>query len=942
VPTINKKMKYLFTLVLFAICLTSVAQNTGSIVGKLTDKDADNSPLPFASVIIKGTITGTTSDFDGLYAIDNLDAGEYIIQISFVGYKTVEFSAKVEAGKVTTINVPLGASAAALDEVIITTTVRRESEVALLLEQKKATTIIQSIGSDELARKGVSDAAGAVTKISGISKQEGGSNVYVRGLGDRYLNTTYNGLSLPSNDIDKKNIDLGLFSSDVIQSVGVSKAYSSKFYGDFSAGNINIVSKQYTGDGFLDVNLGSGMNTNSIGQNFVKSEGTSYFGFYNRYDNNPFAVILSHGIDPVSAGAPVALEGTISGGKSWDIGSNDRFSVFFTTSFNNYFEYRQGPAAEFSTESKKSFENAEEYEYSTTTTAMANFIYRFNSDHKISYNSLFINSASDVVGYFGLNGKGAFRDAILDTDRGFFQQNAQFDQDMIFVNQILGEHQIDEKIKIEYGVGYNKVFSRQPDRRRITLERYDLALDGDPNTNPFFFNNTNYDNQRYFQNIEDEELNSSLTIEYKVSEKLKVNVGYNGRTKERVFDNIRYGYTFENNTIEAPDVNNFDAIFSVANFGSLYNTEVFNAIAPENGVGNENRPGLPENTYTGNLNINAGFINAEIIVGDKLLVVPGIRFEGFKQEIQYDVINLLASDPGFRETQQEFFLPSLNLKYALSEDSNLRFAFSKTVSVPEFKEVAPFVYENISNQVGGNPDLLNDPSFSQIYNLDLKYESFYGRNEIFSIAAFAKQINNPINRVIANDATGTKRFFRTGDKAEVLGLEVEVRKTLLRNEDEKSILSAGVNATYTYTQQDLRSSEGLFSTTFDEGRTEDLQGASPIIVNADINYTPVVSENYEPQITAVFAYFSNRIDAIGSGQLGNIIEKGVPTLDLVWKNKIGEHFEINAAAKNLLNPTIEYYRETSIGNIPVTSPNGTGIASYTRGINLGIQVAYNF
>ncbi|MGK0379741.1 MAG: hypothetical protein ACJA1Z_003569, partial [Patiriisocius sp.] len=246
-PTINKKMKYLFTLVLFAICLTSVAQNTGSIVGKLTDKDADNSPLPFASVIIKGTITGTTSDFDGLYAIDNLDAGEYIIQISFVGYKTVEFSAKVEAGKVTTINVPLGASAAALDEVIITTTVRRESEVALLLEQKKATTIIQSIGSDELARKGVSDAAGAVTKISGISKQEGGSNVYVRGLGDRYLNTTYNGLSLPSNDIDKKNIDLGLFSSDVIQSVGVSKAYSSKFYGDFSAGNINIVSKQYTG-----------------------------------------------------------------------------------------------------------------------------------------------------------------------------------------------------------------------------------------------------------------------------------------------------------------------------------------------------------------------------------------------------------------------------------------------------------------------------------------------------------------------------------------------------------------------------------------------------------------------------------------------------------------------------------------------------------------------
>ena len=127
---------------------------------------------------------------------------------------------------------------------------------------------------------------------------EGGGNVYVRGLGDRYLNTTYNGLSLPSNDIEKKNIDLDLFPSDVIQYVSVSKAYSTAFYGDFAAGNVNIIAKEYSGNGFLEAELGSGFNSRSIGENFVKSEGTSYFGFYNRYDNNPFAVVLSHGVDP--------------------------------------------------------------------------------------------------------------------------------------------------------------------------------------------------------------------------------------------------------------------------------------------------------------------------------------------------------------------------------------------------------------------------------------------------------------------------------------------------------------------------------------------------------------------------------------------------------------------------------------------------------------------
>ncbi|WP_273005018.1 carboxypeptidase-like regulatory domain-containing protein, partial [Leeuwenhoekiella blandensis] len=204
------------------------AQGTGSIVGVLSDKEVNNEPLPFATVQIKNTSKGTTTDFDGLYEISNVEAGTYTLVFSFVGYETVEVpNVVVEADKVTTINAGLGATAAALDEVVITTTVSRESEVALLLEQKKAVSIQQSIGADELARKGVSDAAAAIAKISGVSKQSGGAgNVYVRGLGDRYLNTTYNGLTLPSNDIEKKNMDLDLFPSDIIQNVAVSKAYS--------------------------------------------------------------------------------------------------------------------------------------------------------------------------------------------------------------------------------------------------------------------------------------------------------------------------------------------------------------------------------------------------------------------------------------------------------------------------------------------------------------------------------------------------------------------------------------------------------------------------------------------------------------------------------------------------------------------------------------------
>jgi len=927
-------MKKIVALLFLTIVTLSYSQETGSISGVITDKDFNDEPLAFANVFIKDTSIGVTSDIDGIYTINDIAVGSYTLMVSFVGYETLEKeNVVVQKNKVTNVSVLLGASVAALDQVVIKTSAKKESVASLLREQKRAKVMKQSIGAEELSQKGISNAAGAIAKISGVSRQEGGSNVYVRGLGDRYMNTTYNGLSLPSNNIEKKNMDLDLFSSDIIQNISVSKAYNTKFFGDFAAGNVNILSKKQLGKSFVTSDLGMGFNTNAIGKDFVKSEGTGKFGFYNRYGNNPFAVVLSHGIDPVSAGTPINLQGSISGGKSFAVGSESKLSVFLTAVFENGFEYREGEIVDYTTVEKKRFPNAEEYEYSTTTTAMANLDYKINRDHKISFNSLFINSSKDEVGYYGSEGEGTNRDAILDTDKGFYQMNVQFNQDMIFVNQLLGKHKIDDKFDVVWGIGYNKVNARQPDRKRISVERYDLAFDNDSSTNPSFYNNIPFDNQRYFQEIEDEELNSRINLKYEASEKVVLNFGYNGRTKERGFQNIRYGYDLIEPHTPVEDVNNLNDVFAVENIGVVYNLVVFNSINSDGGIGNENLPGLPENTYTGNLDIHAGFVNTEINAGDKWLFVPGFRVESFNQKIEYDVINLPPDDSGFRETYSNFYLPSLNIKYSLNDDQNLRFASSKTISYPEFKEVAPFVYEDVTQRIGGNPDLLNDPSFSEIYNIDLKYEWFFGKGEIFTAAAFAKQINDPINKVIANDATGTQRYFRTGDKAQILGAEIELRKTLLKTENENPKLSLGFNATYMYTNQDLKDSDGLFSTTFERDE-EELQGASPLIFNADLSYSPDFG-NYKPMGNLVFSYFSDRIDAIGSGQLGNVIEKSISTLDFIWKNSIGDHLEINTSAKNLLNPTIKRIREN-------TSQGDVTLSQYKRGINLALQLKYKF
>ncbi|MDU8886716.1 TonB-dependent receptor [Yeosuana sp. MJ-SS3] len=942
-------------ILIFSIFLTTVlqAQNTGSIVGKLIDKEYNDEPLAFANVLIKGTTTGTTSDIDGLYAFNDLEVGQYTLIFSFVGYETVEIEANVEAGTITEINVPMGASAASLDEVVITTTTKRESEVALLLEQKKAVEIKQSIGAEELSRKGVSDAAEAVSKISGISKQEGSSNVYVRGLGDRYLNTMLNGLSLPSNDVNKKNIDLNLFSSDIIENVSVSKSYSSKFYGDFSAGNVDISSKNYNGNGFFDTTTGIGYNTNASGKDFVRSEGTGYFGYYGRYEHNPFAIILSHGIDPVDGGTPLNINYGAAAGKSFVFKNSSRLSLFVTASFENGYEYRKGEAVDYTLTEKKAFDAAEEYEYSTTTTAMANVIYRIDENNELKYNSLFINNSSDVVGYFGIDGGGRNRDAQLNTDEGFYQMNVQFDQTRMFVNQIEGKHTSGE-FDFDWGLGYNIVFADQPDRKRISLENYQYALDNDSNTNPTFYSNVVFDNQRYFQNIEDEEFNSRLNLAYNLSESVKLNFGYNGKYKTRDFENIRYGYDIVDSDYPITDVHNFNDVINLENLRvnpnddtGIYLIKVINTIP---NLSNTNRPGLPENTYSGTLNIYAGYVDAEIKAGEKWLFVPGIRVESVDQEISYDVINLGNNGKATIRSYENFFLPSLNIKYALNDDQNLRFTASQTVSLPEFKEVAPFVYEDIATRIGGNPDLLgssnpdflnvSDKSYSKILNFDLKYEWFYSKSEIISIAAFSKEIKNPINLVVGADATGTQRYFRTGDKARVYGAEIEIRKTLIKTNDDAK-LSLGFNATYMKTEQDLYSEiNGTYNLSFNR-RKDDLQGASPLLINADINYSPVFN-NYKPVINFVYSYFSDRIDALGSGQLGNVIEKSVSTLDFVWKNNFNNRFEINLSAKNLLNPTIKYVRETTLGDVVVNSANGKGISNYKRGMDLSLQLKYKF
>ena len=84
------------------------------------------------------------------------------------------------------------------------------SAEAQLIERRQAPVITDNIGSQEMKDNGDRDAASAMERVTGVSIVEN-SYVFVRGLGERYSNTTLAGSVLPTTEPDKKVVPLDLF-----------------------------------------------------------------------------------------------------------------------------------------------------------------------------------------------------------------------------------------------------------------------------------------------------------------------------------------------------------------------------------------------------------------------------------------------------------------------------------------------------------------------------------------------------------------------------------------------------------------------------------------------------------------------------------------------------------------------------------------------------------
>lgn len=275
-----KKILLFFVTIMLSAGL-GFAQNR-NITGKVTDATTGEG-IPFASIQVKGTMTGASADADGNYSI-NVKSNDAVLVFVSVGYKQHEVATDGKKN----INVELNLDATAIDETIV---------VAYGTAHKKSFTgSVAVVKNKDLERRNVSNVTKAldglapgVQATSGSGQPGSGSTIVIRGFG------SINASSTPLYVVDGVPYDgsISAINPDDIASMTILKdASASVLYGARGANGVVIINTKKGSDSGVTVDLKVNVGISSRAIPRYETVGVKdymeimYSAFYNKYGNN--------------------------------------------------------------------------------------------------------------------------------------------------------------------------------------------------------------------------------------------------------------------------------------------------------------------------------------------------------------------------------------------------------------------------------------------------------------------------------------------------------------------------------------------------------------------------------------------------------------------------------------------------------------------------------
>ena len=886
-------MKRLLILITIIFSTVFAQAQRAKLSGKVTN--AKNEALIAVTVSLKGEKTIVTkSDVEGRFSF-NIDVNKnYTLVLTYIGYKdaTIGNVKATSANDEVVKDVLLEESGKKLTDVVVSASRasnKGESVNALIAYQKNTNTVASVISSEAIKRSPDRNTAEILKRTPGASIQEG-KYIVVRGLADRYNQAMLNGILLTSTEPDRKTFSFDLFPAQIIDNIIINKAFVPELPGEWAGGLIQVNTKDIPTKNFFNIQLSTSYNTISTGKDFYKDKGgkTDWLGIDDGTRSLPAGYTTKSNFDTTSIAAKTAIGKTMS--NNWvpvKTTATPNFAVQMNGGFagtlfgkkmggmlganfarnqkfqDNLNQQNTLEAGKFSTIYKYA---DEKYIQDINMGAIAGLSMYLNPLNKISYKAI-LNVKSNNA-YTSRMGNEYSRGDLMKANEFTFAQNT------FFTNQLNGEHSINKSLKFNWYGAFNILDSYSPDQRRILYTKSASGAD------PYVLNLSNSLSQqsgsRIYQNLSDYIYTAGGDLSYKIGQQT-IKAGYILQIKDRLYDAKLFANFLpkDNPSIRAltPDV-----VFAPENFGNGTDNKFgFDAIKGRNF------------RYMANTILNAGYLQFDNKISEKLRAVWGLRVEDYDQLVG----SVKKYDPRYTLSRVTDYLPGINTTYKITQNSNLRITASQTVIRPELRELSflnIFDFE-LNASVQGNPTLKR----TKITNTDLRYELYPGSGEVFTIGAFYKDFTNPIEQIFSEGSGGSSTFsFQNAKKAITYGLELEARKKL--------------NKYFT-----LQANASLINSKIkDENLKLDrqLQGQSPYLVNVGLLYD-VVEKGFNA--TLLFNQIGERIYLVGDMQAGSaspdIYEAPRSLVDFQMSKKIMKNkAEIKITIADLLNQEQTFYQ----------------------------------
>lgn len=868
----------------------------GRILGKINDAQTGE-PIAGAQVYLVDQSAGTLTNLDGRYVLSRIPAGTHALRIEFLGYGTKTVTGvDVNSGRNTVMNVTLDPEAVQLDAIEVTADRERGSSAFLLDQRRTSSALVDAVGAAEISRTPDSDAAEVARRMTGVTVTDG-KYVFVRGLGQRYSQTSFDGAPLPSPEPEKETVPLDLFPSDFLESLSTQKSYTPDRPADFSGGAVEIKMKDFPTD--LTYQLGISSSVNSATQ-LGSGKFLTYSGGHRDWlglddgsrelpdvirnqlgglggdrlpRDNPdllrtVGLSLPRQFDPVATDAPLnrSFDGSVGG--THQLFDRD-LGFFLAGTYSDSYRLRDEVERKFRVASfdptlaPDQRQANVDYSFHRATRSvrwgvLSNAQYLLTPRHKIGLGfTVNLNTDDEARTYQGANQE--------DLGGWVRSDRLRFTERLLTWGQLNGEHQLPLSSTLTWKATVAQARRNEPGLREA------LYL-GNDSTSTLYLENVGESGRYLYSDLTDDDrsFQADWELPFEIGGRpgSSLKVGGMHRNRHRDFASRRLNWNF---------------------LGSLI-TDIEDSLTPDQIVGTPPGPGQlritdvvePGDQYLVDDKRNAGYAMFSLFPTERLRAVVGTRVE------TYD-LSLVSRDSLLADQSQTDWAPSVNLIYSFNSHLKLRAAASRTVDRPEFRELAPFQFTEAASvrQIFGNPNL--HPA--SIHSGDLRMDWFPGPGELVSVGGYYKRIDEPIEEVFVT-AASTAYSYENADKADVYGVELDTRLGGRHLSDALRPLHFQGNFSWIQSRVHVRETLSFKPTNL----KRPLEGQARYVLNLGANWAV---GRWETGL--FFNRFGERLTAAGGFGVPDIMEQPRNQLDASFKLHLPSGLTAKLQAENLLD-----------------------------------------